>query len=139
MIFFAVLRSNNYCDSLHATRSFAIRYLTFILLIVYACLHALSCFSEDSATPKKTDRFHFAYMNMLVGVFFFGVIVYVYVDGVDCHKEEDDIFIYIGGAFISIHAVIAAWFVKLDHVYASRDSAYIQCNEAKQQELDRLS
>jgi hypothetical protein len=143
MFSFMVAGSNTYCESLHTIRNFAIWYLNLIILIVYACLHVLSCIPEESRRYNPPDQFHFAYLNILVSVFLFGVVVYVYIDGIDCQKDMGDGLTYLGVLFAALHTVVAAWFVKLNRVFALKQKGYtnphIELATSKSSNIDEPS
>jgi hypothetical protein len=56
---------------------------------------------------------------MVVSVFFFGVIVYVCIDGIECHEDIDNVLIYTGGVLSFVHAIAAICFGTLNWIGAS--------------------
>jgi hypothetical protein len=120
-----VVVGNGYCDSLHSTRNFAIWYVSLLLLVVYACVHILSCIPVESRRYNSPDLFHFAYLNMLVSMFLFGVLVSVYVHGVQCYNDMSGGLVYIGCVFTAVHATVSAWCVKFNWIHALREIEYM--------------
>jgi hypothetical protein len=116
---------NGYCDSLQSTSNFAIWYISLILLVVYACVHMLACIPVESRRYNSPDLFHFAYLNMIVSFFLLGVVVYVYIDGVECQNDLSGGFVYIGCVVTSVHATISVWSVKFNWIHASRETEYM--------------